>query len=502
MKEQQEAGTLDARQRRAPIPEAMRAYAGDGALAFHTPGHKQGLGAHPLLRRLITAEGLREEVSLMEELDDLHEPTMCIKEAEELAAALYGADHAYLMVNGTTGAIHAMLVGALAPGDVVLVPRNAHRSLIGGLVLAGAVPVYLQPEFDAAYGIPMGVAPETVARAIEAHPEARAAALVYPTYYGVTTDLAAIAHLLHAHDMLLLVDEAHGAHLRFSGALPPQAIDCGADAAAQSTHKLLGAMTQGSLLLTRGTRLDEERVREAASLLQTTSPNQLLMASIDIARLQMAEEGRARVGRAVRLAQMVRRAVNGIPGLASFGAEAMTRPGMSGLDLTKVTVSVRGLGLTGVAAEQILRHTYRVQCELSDAENLLFIISYADTEREAERLIEALRDLARTHAGGAGGEAQEMREARALPPVPETACAPRTAFFAAKERVPFDAAAGRIAAEQVMFYPPGVPLLAPGDRVTAAAIDYIRAMQRAGRKVVGPEDPQLRTLKVLREERS
>ena len=494
--EMKEAGDADPRQRRAPIPEAMRAYAGDGALAFHTPGHKQGLGAHPLLRALITPEGLREEVSLMEELDDLHEPTMCIKEAETLAAELYGADHAYLMVNGTTGATHAMLLGTLSPGDVVLVPRNAHRSLIGGLVLAGAQPVYLQPEFDAAYGIPMGVAPETVRRALAAHPEARAVALVYPTYYGVTTDLAAIAAMAHARGALLLVDEAHGAHLRFSDALPPQAIDCGADAAAQSTHKLLGAMTQGSLLLTRGPRIDAERLREAASLLQTTSPNQLLMASIDIARLQMAEQGRALVGRAVRLAGELRRAVREIPGLKTFDAAAMTRPGASGLDVTKVTVSVRGLGLTGVEAEQLLRHTYKVQCELSDAENLLFIISYADTEREVARLAEALRALAREHARTPG-----KREMPVLPPVPETACAPRAAFFAAKERVPFDTAAGHIAAEQVMFYPPGVPLLAPGDRVRQAAIDYIRAMQRAGRKVVGPEDPQLRTLKVLREER-
>ena len=473
------AGDLEKRQRRAPIPEAMRAYAGDGALAFHTPGHKQGIGAHQLLRALITPEGLREEVSLMEELDDLHEPTMCIKEAEMLAAELYGADHAYLMVNGTTGAIHAMLLGTLSPGDVVLVPRNAHRSLIGGLVLAGAQPVYLQPEFDAAYGIPMGVAPETVRRALTAHPEARAVALVYPTYYGVTTDLAAIAAMAHARGALLLVDEAHGAHLRFSDALPPQAIDCGADAAAQSTHKLLGAMTQGSLLLTRGPRIDAERLREAASLLQTTSPNQLLMASIDIARLQMAEQGRALVGRAVRLAGDLRRAVREIPGLETFDAAAMTRPGAR--------------GLTGVEAEQLLRHTYKVQCELSDAENLLFIISYADTEREVARLAEALRALAREHARTPG-----KREMPALPPVPETACAPRAAFFAVKERVPFDKAAGRIAAEQVMFYPPGVPLLAPGDRVRQAAIDYIRAMQRAGRKVVGPEDPQLRTLKVLR----
>ena len=224
---------LEDEQKRAPIPMAMREYAEDGALAFHTPGHKQGLGAHPLLKALVTEEGLREEVSLMEELDDLHEPTMCIKEAQKMAASLYGADQAFFMINGTTGAIHTMLMGALAPGDTVLVPRNAHRSMIGGIILAGAQPVFLQPEVDERLGIAMGLTEETVARAIAAHPEAKALACVYPTYYGVTTDLSAIAEMAHAHGMLLLVDEAHGAHLRFSDALPPQAIDCGADMAAQ-----------------------------------------------------------------------------------------------------------------------------------------------------------------------------------------------------------------------------------------------------------------------------
>lgn len=186
---------------RAPIAEAMKAYAADGARAYHTPGHKQGLGAHPLLKALVTEEGLREEVSLMEELDDLHEPTMCIKEAQEMAAALYGADQAFFMINGTTGAIHTMLMGALAPGDTVLVPRNAHRSVIGGIILAGARPVFLQPEIDESLGIAMGLTEETVRSAIAAHPEAKALVCVYPTYYGVTYGLEAIAKLVHAHGM-------------------------------------------------------------------------------------------------------------------------------------------------------------------------------------------------------------------------------------------------------------------------------------------------------------
>ncbi|WP_278833531.1 aminotransferase class I/II-fold pyridoxal phosphate-dependent enzyme [Mitsuokella multacida] len=479
---------------RAPIAEAMKAYAADGARAYHTPGHKQGLGAHPLLKALVTEEGLREEVSLMEELDDLHEPTMCIKEAQEMAAALYGADQAFFMINGTTGAIHTMLMGALAPGDTVLVPRNAHRSVIGGIILAGARPVFLQPEIDERLGIAMGLTEEMVARAIALHPEAKALVCVYPTYYGVTYGLEAIAKLVHAHGMLLLVDEAHGPHLRFSDDLPPQAIDCGADMAAQSTHKILGAMTQASMLLTSGPRVSRERVREAASLLQSTSPNQLLLASLDIARLQMAEDGRETVGNAVRLAEKLRCAINEIDGLWSFGPEYTDYPGATGLDTTKITVQVTDLGLSGVEAESILRHEYKVQCELSDARNLLFILSYADGEEQADYLLEALQGLARDHRRAT---VAASAVAAGLPAVPAQGMTPREAFFAPKGSVPFDEAEGRIAAEQVMFYPPGIPILCPGDIIDAASLHYIHAMQSLGLKVVGPRDALLTELQVV-----
>ena len=486
--------SIQSNQLRAPIAEAMQAYARDGALAFHTPGHKQGLGAHPLLRKLITAEGLREEVSLMEELDDLHEPTMCIREAQELAADLYGADAAYFMINGTSGAIHTMLMAALMPGDTVLVPRNAHRSLIGGIILVGARPVFIQPEIDERLGIAMGLRLSDIKKAIAAHPEARALALVYPTYYGVTVDLQAIADELHAHDMLLLVDEAHGPHLKFSDKLPLQAIDAGADMAAQSTHKITGSMTQTSLLLVKGPRVDQERVRQAASLLQSTSPNQLLLASLDIARLQLAEIGRERIGRAVQLAEKLRRDINAVDGLWSFGADYLQTEGAAGLDLTKVTVSLRGLGISGPQAEEILRHEYKIQCELSDAYNLLFIISYADTEHETGVLLDALRALAARFQGKA-----QFSVPAAMPAVPALGMTPREAFFAAYELVPFSVAAGRIAAEQLMFYPPGIPILAPGDRIDQASLDYIRAMQELGLKVVGPQDTNLKTLKVVKE---
>jgi arginine/lysine/ornithine decarboxylase len=483
-------------QEKAPIAEAMRAYAADGALAFHTPGHKQGRGAHPLLRQLITEEGLREEVSLMEELDDLHEPTMCIREAQELAAELYGADAAWFMINGTTGANHTMLLGTLRPGDTVLLPRNAHRSLIGACILAGVRPVWLQPEVSDVWGIAMGVPLAEIQAALAAHPEARALVLVYPTYYGVTQDLRAVADYVHERGVLLLVDAAHGPHLHFSDELPLSALDAGADVVASSTHKITGSLTQTSMLFVKGPRVEHERIRQAASLLQSTSPNQLLLASLDIARLQLYESGRASISRAVALAQKLRGGLAQVPGLRVLMPAELHTPGATGLDLTKITVQVSGLGLSGTEAEHILRHAYKIQCELSDASNLLFIISYADDEETCGRLLQAMQSLAATHQGCAA-----CPQPVALPTVPPQAMAPREAFFAPVVQVPFAAAVGRVAAEQVMFYPPGIPLLVPGDRITGETLHYIHAMQALGLKVVGPADASLQTLQVIAEEK-
>ena len=476
---------------RAPIAEAMQAYAADGALAFHTPGHKQGKGAHSLLHRLITAEGLHEEVSLMEELDDLSAPSMCIAEAERLFAELYGADEALFSVNGTTGAIHGMLLGTLSPGDAVLVPRNAHRSIWGGIILAGAMPVFLQPEIDTIYGIALGISEKTVAKAIAAHPEARALVMTYPTYYGVAQDLAAIVRLAHRHGLLVLVDEAHGPHLRFSDALPPQALDCGADIVAQSTHKILGSMTQTSVLLLRGgNRVDRAKLRAAMGLLMSTSPNQLLLASLDIARLQMAEDGERLIGHAAGLANSLRKAIHAVAGLHCLTEEELPR-GVR-LDATKLTVSVRELGICGSEAEKILRQEYKIGCELADAANVLFLISYADAEREAAALLAALRGMAERHQGKA-----PLAIAAPLPEAGKLRLPPREAFFAPREHVPFADAAGHVSAEQVMFYPPGVPVLVPGEEVTADVIRYVRAGQRAGLKLVGPQDAGLEYLQVI-----
>ena len=466
----------------APIVEAMKKYSSDGVLAFHTPGHKQGRGAHEFLRELLTLEGLRQEVSLMEELDDLHEPRSCIKEAQKLAAKLWHADETIFFVNGTTSAIQAMILGTLRAGDLVFIPRNAHRSVISGLILSGAMPIFLPIEFDAEFKLPLNVSVATIERAIKKYPQARAILIVSPNYYGVAADLEKISALAHAAGMILLIDEAHGAHLQFCEELPRSAMDSGADLAAQSTHKLLGALTQCSMLMFRKKFAD--RVKIAASLLQTTSPNQILLASLDIARLQMELEGREKVSRAVELSKRLRAEIKLIDGLKVFDAAENFS-----LDATKVTVNVENLGLSGYEAEKILREELKVQCELSDMANLLFLITYADDERTISGLVDALKKLSSYR--------------RKISPKPFlipnssfliASLSPRETFYASVEVVALKKSVGRICAEEITFYPPGIPLLMPGEKISAEVVEVIK---NSVDKVFGAADKSLSTIKVV-----
>jgi len=476
-----------------PLLAAMQRYIEDGAVGYHTPGHKQGRGIPDVMRRLFTEDGLKMEVSLMGELDDLHAPSSCIKEAQELAAALYGADESYFVVNGTTGAIHAMLMASVGDGEKVLLPRNAHRSAFGGVLLSGARPVYLAPEIDAELGIAMTVTPESVARAVQRNPDAKAALLVYPTYYGVAADLEEIASIVHHAGMLLLVDEAHGPHLKFSDKLPKQALDCGADLVAQSTHKITGALTQCSLLHVKGDRVDRRRVKSMLSLLQSTSPNYLLLASLDAARCQLEKSGGALVERAVGLARRARREINKIDGLFCFGYERLAQIHAKAFDETKLTVNVSGLGISGAAASHILRQEEKIQAELADEYNVLFIISYADTIKEVNTLVDALRRLASRYKGCL----EATPRTAVYDELPKVFLTPREAMRQPMRRVAFDESAGCIAGETIAFYPPGVPLICPGEIVSRKLIAYCRSMQALGLKVVGPEDTSLQTFHVI-----
>lgn len=509
----------DTRQDKAPLYEAMRDLLKRGVLPFSTPGHRQGRGMMPELASLFTPLGASADTSLLEALGTVECPAGALAEAESLAAELYGADAAVFSVNGTTSLLHAMLLSALCPGDTVLLPRNAHRSVVGGLILAGVSPVYMEPAYDRRFGIAHNVAPETVERALAAHPEARAALLVSPTYYGVSCDLKRIAEVVHRKGKLLLVDEAHGAHLAFSDRLPISAMEAGADMAAQSTHKLAGALTQASTLLLRTERMDAARVRRASALLQSTSPNYFLLASLDAARKQLAVEGRARIERAADLSLALRARLAELDGLRVLGASSLDGAGAYALDVMKLTVSVAELGITGGQAADFLREEQGIGAEMADAHNVLFIISYADTEETTERLYQGLRALCRHYAGkrraSSGQEvlerandAQPIAARAAHPAADAAACiydierpprilAPREAFFAQTEEVGFRAAQGRIAGETLYFYPPGIPLVSAGELLTGDVLDALRRGADAGLPVHGATDASLQKLKVI-----
>ena len=473
----------------APIVEAMQNYSADGALAFHTPGHKQGLGAHKFLKNLITTEGLRQEVSLMEELDDLHAPHSCIKDAESLAAELFHADEVLFCVNGATSAVQAMILGTLKPRDLVFVPRNSHRSVMAGIILSGALPIFLPIDFDENLKIPLNLKVETLQAAIKKFPQAKALILTSPNYYGVAADLKKIAELLHSAGMILLVDEAHGAHLQFSKKIL-SAMDSGADLSAQSTHKVLGSLTQTSMLLLKNKFIDAKKIRRAASLLQTTSPNQLLLASLDIARLQMAEVGEEKIFQAEKLSKLLRAEINSINGLKTFDAVKNFQ-----LDLLKVTVNVEELGLTGIEAEKILRNDLKIQCELSDATNLLFLITYADNAETISKLITSLKKVERWK----GGEVESKKNSSFLTPNFSLATlSPREVFFAETENVALEKSVGKICAEEITFYPPGIPVLNPGEVITAEILNYICEIKKLGGRIIGATDAELSTVQVCK----
>lgn len=485
------------RQVETPLLTAMQNYVKEEVVPFHTPGHKQGKGMHPALESVIGRPVLELDLALMAELDDLHEPHGCIKDAQDLAADLYEADHSFFVVNGTTGGIYAMILTIAGPGQKIIVPRNAHRSIIGGIILSGAVPVFMQPAIDKELGLTMGVTPETVEAAVAAHPDARGVVIINPTYYGVATDLRRIVEFVHSKGMAVVVDEAHGPHLKFSNLLPIPAIDAGADICAQSTHKIIGAMTQCSMVHCREGRINVPRLKAMLQLVQSTSPNYVMMASLDVARMQMATEGEELVARAVELSEWVRREVNQIPGLYCFGSEKIGQPGVFSLDPTKITVTVKGLGMRGAEAERILRRKYKIQVELSDVYNILFLITIGDGMDEASRLVQALRDMAANYQGDYDFTAIDRLCGANYPLPPQGVISPRDALFGNSCTVPFQHSAGHVCAEIVTFYPPGIPLLCPGERITQEIIDYCRVLQSAGMHISGPEDYTLKTIKVV-----
>ena len=483
-----------------PYVDATLRYRQTGFTPFHTPGHKLGKGAPDKLKELLGDTCLSVDIAMAGGVEDTRESTQLIRLAEDYAAEAWGSDRAWFLVNGSSSGIHALMLTLCGPGETVVIPRNAHKSLLAGLIFSGARPAYMEPEIDRVWGIPLNVTVDDARRALAEHPEAKALFVTSPTYNGLGADLAAIAELAHAAGVPFVADQAWGPHLRFCSLLPIDAMSAGADAAVVSTHKLISGITQSSVLMARGTRVNVDRLVAMVHLTQTTSPQVLMYASIDAARQQMATRGEELWSGAVELADWARDELNGIPGVRCLGREVLRRDGVAEFDPTRLTISTCDMGRTGYQLETILRDDYRVAVEAADPLNVVLNVTYGDRRTDLELVAGAFHDIAARFRGQGAGNGASAACSGLLahsPAFTHQVMTPRDAFFAPSASLPLAQSAGLVSAEMVTPYPPGIPVLGPGEEISAEIVAYLEEGSQAGLKVHGPEDRTLRTLRVV-----
>lgn len=485
-------------QKETPLFSGLVEHAKKNPVQFHIPGHKKGTGIDPEFRSFIGDNALSIDLINIGPLDDLHSPKGIIKQAQELAAEAFGADHTFFSVQGTSGAIMTMIMTVCGPGDKIIVPRNVHKSVMSAIVFSGAIPIFIHPEIDEKLGISHGITTDAVEKALEQNPDAKGVLVINPTYFGVSADLRKIVEIAHSYNVPVLVDEAHGVHIHFHEDLPLSAMQAGADMAATSVHKLGGSMTQSSILNIKEGLVSPKRVQSIISMLTTTSTSYLLLASLDVARRRLVMEGRELIGETIRLAESIRKRINEIGHLYCVGPEILGRKATFDYDPTKLIISIKELGITGYEAEKWLREKYNIEVELSDLYNLLCIVTPGDTQEEGDILVKALQDLSNEfHA-----QSEKIHAQVVLPDIPLLALTPRDAFYADTEIIPFAESEGRIIAEFVMVYPPGIPIFIPGEIITEENLRYIKMNIEAGLPVQGPEDDELKMIRVIKEHKA
>ena len=477
-------------QSRMPIYEALQQMKRERLVPFDVPGHKHGKG-NPELTDFLGEKCMSIDVNSMKPLDNLCHPVSVIKEAEELAADAFSAAHAFFMVGGTTSAVQSMIMASVKAGEKIIMPRNVHRSAINAMILTGAVPIYVNPDVDKRLGISLGMSLDQVEQVIKDNPDAKAILVNNPTYYGICSNLKAIVALAHKHNMLALVDEAHGTHFYFNDDLPMSAMEAGADMASVSMHKSGGSLTQSSFLLL-GENVNADYVRQVVNLTQTTSGSYLLMASLDMSRKNLAIHGNEIFNRVRRLAGYARTEIKQIGDYYAYCKELINGDSVYDFDVTKLSIFTLDIGLAGIEVYDLLRDEYGIQIEFGDIGNILAYISVGDSEANIERLIGALLEIRRRFKKDRTG----MFDHEYINP--EVVSSPQAAFYGDKESLPLYQSIDRVCSEFVMCYPPGIPILAPGERITKEILDYIQYAKEKGCFMTGPEDMAINKLNVLK----
>lgn len=486
-------------QQRTPLFSGLLRHINNHPIPFHIPGHKKGNAIDPAFKDFLGENVFKMDLINIEPLDDLHHPQGIIKEAQELAAEAFGADYTFFSVQGTSGAIMTMILSVCKPGDKIIVPRNAHKSITSAIIFAGATPIFIHPELDENLGISHGITPSAVKHALQVHPDAKGVLVINPTYFGIAGDLEKIVSIAHEYNVPVLVDEAHGVHIHFHEGLPLSAMQAGADIAATSVHKLGGSLTQSSVLNLQGDRISHERVQTILSMLTTTSTSYILLASLDVARKQLTTNGYQMIEKSIQLADFARTEINNnLSYIYCVGEEILGTEATFRYDPTKlIIISVKNLGLTGYDVEVWLRENYHIEVELSDLYNILCIITPGDDEKTIQILLKALKRLESENMNDVITREVNVK----IPDIPLLAILPRNAFYAETEIIPFSEADGRISAESIMVYPPGIPIFIPGEIITKENINYINKNKQAGLPVQGLQDETLESIRVIKEQK-
>lgn len=473
-------------QTKTPLVDALKNFDKISPAYFCIPSHHRGKGASSSFTEVFGKTVLKYDLTETPLTDDLHEADGAIKEAESLASELFGSDRTFFLVNGTTCANEAMIISSVCEGEKILVARNCHKSVLMGMIISGASPVYIEPEISGVFSAFGSISPEKVKLAFKNHPDIKAFILTSPTYYGIGSDLQKIADICHSHGALLLVDEAHGSHFAFSDKLPKTALSCGADMVSQSTHKTLNSMTQSSMLHVKGSLVDISKVDAALKIVQSTSPSYILMASLDAARQNAALNGRTAVCRMLDITSYIRSTLSSIDGVSC--PENVDGNEVFSFDKTRIIFSVKGI--SGFSLSEILLEKYNICCEMADNYNVVSIIGSSDSYEDADRLINAVKEIAATVNTG------KIKEF-SLPPMPPIAMTPRKAFFAKSTRTNFKDSVGKVSAEMIAPYPPGIPVIYPGEVITEEIYEFISEAIKDGRHIHGYSDKSMETIKII-----
>ncbi|UWV48493.1 aminotransferase class V-fold PLP-dependent enzyme [Acetivibrio thermocellus] len=461
-----------------PIYNALRNYSNSCPTVFHMPGHKLGKGIPLSFLRDLYLMDLTE----IPGLDSLYCPSGVIKEAQELAAKAFGADKTFFLVNGSTCGIQAAIITVCKPKDKLIIARDCHKSAVAGMMLSGAVPVYVKPQFNSSFGIPSIISEKEIEKALAENPDAVGVYITRPNYYGICSDIKSISELVHSYNKILIVDEAHGAHLKFSENLPPSSVEYGADICIQSAHKTLPALTQGAYLHVKGSRVDVEKLEFTLSLLGTTSPSYIIMAHLDIARAIMEETGEENIKRVLAGIEMLSSALSK-SGVFKILSDDDINDGE--IDRTRVVINVRNTGKTGFEFEKILRNQYNIQVEMSDLYNIVCITTVADTPEDIMRLQRAFVELADC-PGKSGGQRKFEKEFKIdCLDIPEQRVEPAAVMHSGFVKRKLYDAVGCVSRTMITPYPPGIPVVCPGEVINGDIVEYIVKIIEAGGVVNG-----------------